>query len=98
MRRHVAEPVEAGGFEGRVGGEARLRCGSAGRPRVTVREMSAVRFSFSRSINSRFFATNRSTRPVSRSRNAAMARCSANGWKWKVEVSDFSALTFWMVS
>ena len=56
-----------------------LIAAAGGRPRVTVREMSAVRFSFSRSINSRFFAANRSTRPVSRSRNAAMERCSAGG-------------------
>ena len=62
-----------------MGSRPAARAAAGGRPRVTVREMSAVRFSFSRSINSRFFATNRSTRPVSRSRNVAMARCSASG-------------------
>ena len=68
-----------GGLAGRPAARAAARAAAGGRPRVTVREMSAVRFSFSRSIISRWVATNRSTRPVSRSRNAAMERCSARG-------------------
>ena len=42
----------SGGFSGRPA----ARAAGVGRPRVTVREMSAVRFSFSRSINSRSLA------------------------------------------
>ena len=37
------------------GSRPAARAASGGRPRVTVCEMSAVRFSFSRSINVRFF-------------------------------------------
>ena len=44
-----------------------------------MREMSAMRFSFSRSINVRFFATSASIFAVSRSRKAAMSHCSS-GW------------------
>ena len=39
------------------GSRPAARAALGGRPQVTVREMSAVRFSFSRSINVRFFAT-----------------------------------------
>ena len=46
---------------------------------MTVREMSAVRFSFSFSISSRFFPTNVSSLAVSRSRKSAIARCSSGG-------------------
>ena len=49
------------------------RAASGGRPRVTVHEMSALRFSFSFSINSRFFATNVSSFAVSASRKSAIA-------------------------
>jgi hypothetical protein len=52
-------------------------CG--GRPRVTVCEMSAVRYSCSRSINVHFFAISASIFAVSRSRNSAMVRCSPSG-------------------
>jgi hypothetical protein len=38
--------------------------------------MSAVRFSFNRSINSRFFSTNASICSVWRSRKPAIACCS----------------------
>jgi hypothetical protein len=49
------------------------------RPLVTARVMRAVRFSWSNSISRSFFATSASIRAVSRSRNAAMARCSDGG-------------------
>ena len=55
------------------------RAASGGRPRVTVRVISAVWYSRSRSISIRFFATSASIRSVSRSRKAAMARCSSRG-------------------
>ena len=43
---------------------------------MTVREMSAVRFSFSFSISSRFFATSVSSFAVCASRKSMMATCS----------------------
>ena len=66
MLRHVAEPFDAGGFEGAWGF----------RPLVTAWEMTAWRFSFSSSISRRCSATSPSIFAVSRSRNAAMAACS----------------------
>ena len=61
------------------GSSPAVRAASGGRPRVTVRVMSAVRHSCSRSMNSRIFATSASVRSVSRSRNAVIARCSSRG-------------------
>jgi hypothetical protein len=46
------------------------------RPLVTARVIRVVRFSWSSSISRSFFATSASILTVSRSRNAAMARCS----------------------
>ena len=73
----VTEPFDAGGFEFGIGLRPALAAVSAGKPLVTVREMSAVRFSFSFSISSRFFPTNVSSLAVSRSRKSAIARCSS---------------------
>jgi hypothetical protein len=49
---------------------------SGGRPRITVCEMSAARFSFNFWINSRFFTTSVSSFVVCASRKSAMACCS----------------------
>ena len=61
------------------GSSPAARAASGGRPRVTVREMSAVRFSLSRSINVCFLVTSVSIFAVSRSRKSVMARCSSEG-------------------
>ena len=61
------------------GSRPAARAASGGRPRVTAREISAVRFSLSRSINVRFFATSVSSLEVSRWRKSAIARCSGRG-------------------
>ena len=55
------------------------------RPLVTARVMRAVRCSWSSSISRSFFATSASILAVSRSRKAAMARCSAR-WNGDREV------------
>ena len=58
------------------------------RPLVTAWEMTAWRFSFSSSISRRCSATSASIFAVSRSRNAAMAICSASGGNGNVDVCE----------
>ena len=58
------------------------------RPLVTARVMRAVRFSWSSSISRSFFATSASIRAVSRSRKAAMARCSGSAGSANRPVSN----------
>jgi len=61
------------------GSRPAARAASVGSPRVTVREISAARFSCNRSMSVRFFATSVSIIELSRSRNSAIARCSSSG-------------------
>ena len=67
------------GFNRGDGSSPAARAASGGSPRVTVRVISAVRYSSNRSINNRFFSTNASIRPVSRSRNSTIESCSSGG-------------------
>jgi len=67
------------GLSGGWGSSPAARAAAGGRPRVTVREMRAERFSFSLSMSTRLFVMRVSIRPVWRSRKSAMACCSSIG-------------------
>ena len=76
MLRHVTEPVYAGGLELRARGEAGGASGVGREAASDRREMSAARFSFSRSISVRFFASKRADLRRLPVEEAKMARCS----------------------